>query len=502
MKAINLKSLINIYTSNGETLPKEYINFIGEDYGLEVKKYELNVLKSLIEFIEENGIITLNEYNYFYLGYKIPQIGKEFDLLRFDDQNILNIEYKREVEDLQILKKQLIKNKYYLQFLMKNMILIGYIQKNNELYILRENDELDKIPINEFIKILNNNEKCIELDLNNIFKASNYLISPFNKTEQFIKDQYFLTKHQEEIVEEMIEQINNGRKLFLIQGDAGTGKTLLTYHLAKELKRKNNNVALIHCAQINNGQLKLINEYGWNIYPIKNYSSLFEKSFDVLIIDEVQRIKIEQFRLIKRYIDDNNIILILSGDRKQILRNGEGGIIEILEMLENEHLNRFSMTKKIRTNKELSNFISVMLDLSKLKDKKLTKKNINITYFNSYEEANKYILTKKNFSFINYTSTLYPEKGQVGFEVIDYNGNTVGNPHRVIGQEFENVGVLIDKHFYYDNNKLRAYTMYNNVYSPRDMLYQAITRVIQTLEIIVVDNIEVFKTLVAIFDEE
>lgn len=103
-------------------------------------------------------------------------------------------------------------------------------------------------------------------------------------------------------------------------------------------------MALIHCAQINNGQYKLINDYKWNIYPIKNYSSLFEKRFDVLIIDEVQRIKIEQFRLIKKYIDDNNTILILSGDRKQILRNGEGGIIEILE---NEYLNKFSMTKKL-----------------------------------------------------------------------------------------------------------------------------------------------------------
>ena len=499
MKAINLKSLINIYLANDDALPKEYINFIGEDYGLEVKKYELNVLKNLIKYIEENNKISLNEYNYFYLGYKIPQIGKEFDLLRFDDENILNIEYKREVADIQILKEQLIKNKYYLQFLMKSMILIGYIQKNNELYILRENNELEELSINEFIEILNSNEKCKELDLNNIFKASNYLISPFNKTEQFIKDQYFLTKHQEEIMQEIMKYINKGRKLFLIQGDAGTGKTLLTYHLAKELKRKDNNVALIHCAQINNGQYKLINDYKWNIYPIKNYSSLFEKRFDVLIIDEVQRIKIEQFRLIKKYIDDNNTILILSGDRKQILRNGEGGIIEILE---NEYLNKFSMTKKIRTNKELADFISVMLDLSKLNNKKLSKKNINITYFNSYEEANKYILTKKNFSFINYTSTLYPEKGQVGFERMDYNRNTVGNPHRVIGQEFENVGVLIDKHFYYDNNKLKAHTMYNNVYSPKDMLYQAITRVIQTLEVIVVENIEVFKILVNIFDKE
>ena len=499
MKAINLKSLINIYLGNGGTLPKEYINFIGEDYGLEVKKYELDVLKSLIQYIEENNMISLNEYNYFYLGYKIPQIGKEFDLLRFDNENILNIEYKREVSDISTLKEQLIKNKYYLQFLMKGITLIGYIQKNNELYILRENNKLELLSINEFIKILSSNEKCMELDLNNIFKASNYLISPFNKTEQFIKDQYFLTKHQEEIMKEIMKEINKGRKIFLIQGDAGTGKTLLTYHLAKELKRKNNNVALIHCAQINNGQYKLINDYKWNIYPVKSYSSLFEKRFDVLIIDEVQRIKIEQFRLIKKYIDDNDTILILSGDRKQILRNGEGGIIEILE---NEQLKKFSMTKKIRTNKELADFISVMLDLTKLNDKKLTKKNINIVYFSSYEEANKYIKTKQNYSFINYTSTLYPENGQVGFERMDYNRNTVGNPHKVIGQEFENVGVLIDKHFYYDNNKLKAHTMYNNVYSPKNMLYQAITRVIQTLEIIVVENIEVFNILINMFDKK
>lgn len=499
MKAINLKSLINIYLANQNTLPKEYINFIGEDYGLEVKKYELNVLKSLIEHIEEYNKGSFNQYNYFYLGYKIPQIGKEFDLLRLDNESVLNIEYKREVENITILKEQLVKNKYYLQFLMKKLILIGYIQKNNELYLLNENDELEELKMDEFLNILSNNENCIEIDLNDIFKASNYLISPFNKTQQFMNDQYFLTSHQEEIMNEIISNIKNGSKFFLIQGDAGTGKTLLTYHLAKELKRKNNNVALIHCAQINNGQYELINNYQWNIYPIKNFSTLFLRKFDVLVIDEVQRIKIEQFKLIKKYVDDNDIVLILSGDRKQILRTSEGGIIEILE---NERLMKYSMTKKIRTNKELADFISVMLDLTKINDKKLTKKNINIVYFNSYEEADKYIKTKNNYSFINYTSTLYPEKGLVGFERMDYNKNTVGNPHRVIGQEFENVGVLIDKHFYYANNKLKAYKMNNNVYSPRDMLYQAITRVIQTLEIIVVENIDLFNIIISLFNDE
>lgn len=61
------------------------------------------------------------------------------------------------------------------------MVLIGYIQKNNELYILRENNELEELSINEFIEILNSNEKCKELDLNNIFKASNYLYLQFIK---------------------------------------------------------------------------------------------------------------------------------------------------------------------------------------------------------------------------------------------------------------------------------------------------------------------------------
>lgn len=41
--------------------------------------------------------------------------------------------------------------------------------------------------------------------------------------------------------------------------------------------------------------------------------------------------------------------------------------------------------------------------------------------------------------------------------------------------------------------------MYNNVYSPKNMLYQALTRVIETLEIIVVENIEIFNILIEQF---
>lgn len=497
MKSINLKSLVNIYLANNREIPKEYQQFIGDDYSLSIKKNEIEPLVQLVENIEKIDIQgNMNKYNHFYIGYQIPQIGKEFDLLRLDEQNILNIEYKREINDLEKIKKQLIRNRYYLSFLNRNSILIGYIQDINKLYLLK-NEDLEEISYIKLLEILNNNLTCQDINLNNVFKASNYLISPFNKTNEFMNNQYFLTKQQEEIKNKIIEDMQSGEKNFLIQGDAGTGKTLLIYDLAKQLYKNNKKVAIIHCGLLNQGHGELISKYNWNIYSIREYFIVTNNNFDVVFIDEIQRINVNQFEQIMNYSKKNNSIIICSGDKKQILKASEGGI---LEKLEKQTLNKYTLSKKIRTNKELANFIKVILDLNKKQELCINTDNIDIIYFNNYIEANRYISSKKDYSFISYTPTLFRENGLVGFEITCDNENTVGNSHKVIGQEFENVGVIIDKHFYYDeNNKLRAMQMYNNVYSPKNMLYQALTRVIETLEIIVVENIEIFNILIEQF---
>lgn len=499
MKSINLKSLVNIYLANNREIPKEYQQFIGDDYSLSIKKNEIEPLVQLVENIEKIDIQgNMNKYNHFYIGYQIPQIGKEFDLLRLDEQNILNIEYKREIKDLEKIKKQLIRNRYYLSFLNRNSILVGYIQDMDKLYLLK-NKELEEISYIKLLEILNDNINCQDINLNNVFKASNYLISPFNKTNEFMNGKYFLTKQQEEIKNKIIEDMQYGEKNFLIQGDAGTGKTLLIYDLAKQLIENNKKVAIIHCGLLNQGQAELISKYNWNIYSIREYFIVTNNDFDVVFIDEIQRINVKQFEEIMNYSKKNNSIIICSGDKKQILKASEGGI---LEKLENKTLNKYTLSKKIRTNKELANFIKVILDLNKKQELCINTDNINIIYFNNYIEANRYISSKKNYSFISYTPTLFRENGLVGFEITCENENTVGNSHKVIGQEFENVGVIIDKHFYYDeNNKLRAKKMFNNVYSPKNMLYQALTRVIQTLDIIVVENIEIFNTLIELFKD-
>ena len=499
MKSINLKSLVDIYRANGGKIDKEYLSLIGKDYNIEIKENELDSLESLVCKIEENlnNNTDYSIYNYFYLGYKIPQIGKEFDLLRISEDMILNIEYTREIPNKDKIEKQLNRNKYYINFLGKHMVLIAYVQLESKLYIL-DNNYIRELSFFEFINILKDNKKCKEYNLNKLFKTSYYLISPFNKTDAFMDSLYFLTEQQENIEKKIIVDIENGKKSFVIQGDAGTGKTLLVYDMAKKLVKNKLKVNIIHCGFLNNGHLKLIDKYEWGIFAIKHYKYALNKNIYVIIIDEVQRIRMKQFNEIIEFAKDNNIAIIICGDRKQIINMEENGIFQLINEQFGEE--RLQLTKKIRTNRELANFISVMWNLNKYNDRNIfNNDDINITYFNTYKEANDYIISRKGISYIPFTPTLYPQNGTVGFEFTCHNENSVGVTHQVIGQEFENVCIIIDKHFYYgEDKKLNAIHMVNNVYPPLNMLYQAITRVIQSLDIVVVDNIEIFNQIVNI----
>lgn len=72
--------------------------------------------------MQENGC-GISHLDGFYVSYSIAQIGKEFDLLRFGKDYILNIELKSELKIAQKEKKilkQMHENNYYLHFLKKN----------------------------------------------------------------------------------------------------------------------------------------------------------------------------------------------------------------------------------------------------------------------------------------------------------------------------------------------------------------------------------------------
>lgn len=144
----------------------------------------------------------------------------------------------------------------------------------------------------------------------------------------------------------------------------------------QKIYKERKKVGLIHCANLNNGHIKLNNDYGWNIEAIKYWEYIFKDTIpDILIIDEFQRIHKVQFKeIIERYVTPNNITLVLSGDGKQIFQKHEGAIFDLFENNEYNYVKKYRLNSKIRTNEKLANFIRIMLSLDKKRHYKFLMK--------------------------------------------------------------------------------------------------------------------------------
>lgn len=226
-----------------------------------------------------------------------------------------------------------------------------------------------------------------EINIDGLFEPSNYLISPFNKTAEFLKGEYFLTKQQEQIKNTILKKIDENcqNKIFSISGAAGTGKTLLTYDIAKKLQSIGKRVTIIHCAQLNDGIYELIKN-GWDIKTIKNYV-LNSFPSDVLIFDESHRISIYQ---LEKILDNESKYMIFSHDVNQKLNNYAEEVVNKIETIANKH----ALTDKVRHNKNLVSFIKKFFDLSKIRRDELSKndyKNISFYYTKELDDVRLYV---------------------------------------------------------------------------------------------------------------
>ena len=106
MKEVNILSIIEAYRNIDKSSFNKMVECMGITSG--IKEYELCGLESLVKQLQSvnEDISVLMHY---FLGYSIPQIGKEFDLLRFGSDMIINIEIKTECSLEKILNQQLSK---------------------------------------------------------------------------------------------------------------------------------------------------------------------------------------------------------------------------------------------------------------------------------------------------------------------------------------------------------------------------------------------------------
>lgn len=492
----------NLYIANPDALLEPLIK---KYLGLEdIKNREIETLNRLCQFLKTDIFYHYIFENY-YLNYQIPQIGKEFDLLRIGKESIINIELKsQKVDDSEILK-QLERNYYYLSFLKKEIYCYTFVTDDdiNILYHYnKENKTIEKVnDVIQLVNIIKSINDIDETNIDNLFIPSNYLISPFNTTEEFIKSEYFLTKQQEQIKQDIITKItqNNPSKLFSITGAAGTGKTLITYDIAKTLRSLGKNVTIIHCAQANNGIYKLQSSYGWNIITIRSYSNINTASAEVLIIDEAQRISKNQVEAIVK--ENSHKYILFSHDVNQKLNrtNQSKIVVEYIQTLSSN--NNHILTNKVRHNKNLASFIKKFYDLGKIKSDNISKNDyddISFYFTKDINDAQMYIELLKNqdWEHIYLSNSLHTPDPLDKLVFSSHN-----SAHKVIGQEFDNVVVTIDKNFFYTETLKLSYRA-RTYYNPLETLFQAVTRTRKKLTFVIIDNDEVYKNCIKIINRE
>ena len=422
-------------------------------------------------------------------------MSEEFDILRFTSQKIINIELKSQDVSDDRKKRQLRRHSFILKSINSEVevALYTYVQENGKLYKYLENDSLIEITFDQLLK-----EIPLDYSEHNLLETlydTSFIISPYSEPDRFSKSQYFLNNEQEQAKKQILKAT---KRIVGLRGAAGTGKSLVLFDSAKSLAAQDKKVLFIFCSRLDEwAQINNVMPFEFiDIRCANNKNNDYFKQFNIIIIDESQRLKKEQF---SKYIDvlkniPNIEKLILSVDKAQTLRPEEKqldveGIIsknkEVFEFID-------CLTERVRTDLELSTFIKMFFDKSK-RDTDMDFPKINAVYFENKEKALPFINNcRDNEGFVSlempqYQRTL-PKLFNFSLDGFD-----------VIGREFNKVLLPLSTRISYNqDSKLIVPVEDRYKYLAENGLFQAITRVKSELLLVVVGNIELYKTIAEI----
>ena len=442
--------------------------------------------------------MEIKDFDGFFYGFCIPQIGKEFDLLKLSDKYIINVELKSTNVGKEQILAQLLKNRYYLNHLGKRLALYSIVTDEMQCYKLSLNNELVEVSLDDVMVSLKTVEDEYLTKIDNLFKASQYLVSPLNTPTKFILGEYFLTQAQEHIKNELLKHLDMAFSdaSFHLTGKPGTGKTLLLYDIAKTLS-KNGSTVIIHCGELADGQRKIGEEIE-NLDVISAWR-LKNDDFDLskyrfVLVDETHRIYENQFDKICVSLKENAQICVFSSDPEQVLSSAEKRRDIVGKIRNLNPQKEFVLSERIRTNKEISSFILNMKNLRHKPKVPMNYFNVQLNYANTTQEAQNILeyYRKKGFVFINYSKSNYETSPYA-----EYNEDF--DTHHVIGQEFDKVVMLMDNSFYYDElGELQGVPHPNPDYLYPNLFYQGVTRVREELALIIVNAPELFEKITSI----
>jgi hypothetical protein len=488
MKPVNLLSHIASVKHAQQEYAQAFSRYESAEPHKIVRDWEEKALQDFCEQFFSASDFSLTEG--FFTNFTIPRISKEYDLLRFGKKWIVNIELKAQASEEKILK-QLVQNVYYLSPLKKKVFSFSYIASQKRLYQMKER-KLYPCTGEQLKEILNEQIVLTDFDIQKAFQPENYLISPFHRPTQFLKGQYFLTTHQDQI-EKCILSASSG--YFCIQGGPGTGKTLLLYDLIKKRQEKEN-VCIIHCAKMNDAQ-NLLRSNGFTILSLKKaFSYLEQNKPDMVVLDEAQCLSFAQFQKLYDFFEAGSTQVVFSLDTYQAELMEENQNNAVKHILQLPDLTLFRLTNRIRTSPQISSFIASLFDLSK-KSRKIGFDHIHIAHFEEEEACFWFIrhLISKDYTFIDYPQQMQCQHLFSGLDGQKWFAN------EVYGLEFDKVCCVMDQRFAYVQNKLCASGKKREEMKYLDLLYQIVTRAKNELYIVVFDNFDLYYALIGLLYE-
>ncbi len=444
-----------------------------------VKPHEAACIRAVVEELREAGLRGGRFFDGFAYSFRIPQISSEFDLLKVSDDAVLNVELKAEGVGEARIAHQLRRNRHYLSPLARRIHTFTYVMATSSWFEMGEDHNLVRVDVRRLVDALHSMGKAYEGRLEDLFRASDYLVSPLNDTEKFLGGEYFLTNHQEQIKSSFLRACEQARDVaeqpaYIVYGSAGTGKSLLLYDLAKSIP-SDGSICVVHCGVLVEGHRRLNESQGaFEVVSAKGSERRDFSGYGAVLVDEAQRMWPSQLRGIVGAVCKLGLPLFVSLDRRQVLdADWERGNVEDIISAMIPQARVWHLSRKVRTNRQLTGFVRTLFGLRGRRQAARTR-HVKIAYAEGSVQACELVNAFRGCGY---------EYVQLGIEVPEellMDGCLTTNAS--VGQEFERVVMAVGPQFVPEGNCSRDASIYRN------HVFQGVTRARSDLALVVYDN--------------
>lgn len=486
-----MKSL-SIYTltrnQSIEHISKLERQLSGRKFPLKIRTWEWGSMRALAAQLEMH-MQEVYSLRFFY-SFQIPRLGKEFDLLQIKDNHIVNIELKSGVVSDQAIRKQLIQNRYYLSVLGRPIQSYTYISSQNRLVRLTHHDHIVDADWERLCEDLQKEGTNYEGNIEDLFRAELYLISPITDPVRFLKKEYFLTSQQRDIEKKILRDIYAKQSgCFWFSGIPGTGKTLLLYDIAMKLSVRHR-ICMVHCEE-NGEKWRILHERLQRIDFLADEQIRIEerKAGTQIPLEKYRGILVDEAHLLSK--DKIERLLELSKEQPVIFSSDSEDVISSEEMdkenikkLENQtDIKVFRLTNRIRTNAELSTFIQNMMHLPPRMNSR-GYPHIFVVYANDDVEAENLLsdYIKQGYQWVEIEESERQEaQADLKMQAV---------------RDMDKIVLLLDERYYYDEEGyLRAACFMKNGSSYVRKIFHRLNHARESIALVVKNNEKVYNTL-------